>query len=337
MNWFSDLMGFEETGYEATRSKLEVRGEQLHSRANARSFAIGRLSTPTLAELRAQARAVAPSLAGTLQARNVVADVGELHGTAAHAGALFQVASQFNLLEMVSENVTPEHGVTRYATDGTQGPACAMAAGAATVYRNYFAPVGGAVGQTAERQIDCLADIGAILGNGGNRLWTMRNGYAMGTRSGLKEVGERLAAASPAERDAIRDALRIGVHEDVEVTRGRQCGHRVGQAFCSAVPVTYSRQPAHLWEPFARLVLEGTYEATLWAGALNAARTGNRTVFLTQVGGGVFGNEKPWIVDAMTRAFDLAAGVGLDVRIVNRGEVDPAMARLASWPNRLTP
>ena len=56
-------------------------------------------------------------------------------------GALFQVASQFNLLEMTGPSATPEDGVTRYSADHTQGPACAIAAGAATIYRNYFAPV----------------------------------------------------------------------------------------------------------------------------------------------------------------------------------------------------
>ena len=45
------------------------------------------------------------------------------------------MASQFNLLEMTGPEITPEDGVTRYAHDRTQGPACAIAAGAATVYR----------------------------------------------------------------------------------------------------------------------------------------------------------------------------------------------------------
>jgi len=39
------------------------------------------------------------------------------------APAPFQVASQFNLLEMTGPSVTPEHGVARYAHDPTQGPA----------------------------------------------------------------------------------------------------------------------------------------------------------------------------------------------------------------------
>ena len=61
-------------------------------------------------------------------------DVRALHGAPEHANALFQVASQFNLLEMVGPEVTPEDGVTRYQGDKTQGPACAIAAGAATIY-----------------------------------------------------------------------------------------------------------------------------------------------------------------------------------------------------------
>jgi hypothetical protein len=89
--------------------------------------------------------------------------VGELHGAPEFAGALFQVASQFNLLEMIGPEVTPEDGVTRYYNDPTQCPACAIAAGAATLYRNYFLPVGGQIGQTRDRQIDCLADVGNAL------------------------------------------------------------------------------------------------------------------------------------------------------------------------------
>jgi hypothetical protein len=61
---------------------------------------------------------------------------------------------------MVGPAVTPEHGVTRYKDDPTQGPACAIAAGAATIYRNYFAPVGDGHGQTKERQLDYAAVTG---------------------------------------------------------------------------------------------------------------------------------------------------------------------------------
>lgn len=43
--------------------------------------------------------------------------------------AEFQVASQFNLLEMISPRIAPEQGVGIYAGDSTQGSAGAIAAG----------------------------------------------------------------------------------------------------------------------------------------------------------------------------------------------------------------
>lgn len=102
---------------------------------------------------------------------------------------MFQVASQFNMLEMISHDVTPEHGVTRYQSDSTQGPACAIAAGAATIYRNYLADVHGQRGQTAHGQLDGLQDVGramaGLLGTPVESLWIMRNGYALCSRTGL--------------------------------------------------------------------------------------------------------------------------------------------------------
>jgi hypothetical protein len=68
----------------------------------------------------------------------VQGDLRWLHRLPGLGGALFQVAPQFNALEMTGPGVTPEDGVTRYQCDHTQGPACAIAAGAATIYRNYF-------------------------------------------------------------------------------------------------------------------------------------------------------------------------------------------------------
>ena len=75
-------------------------------------------------------------------------------------------------------------------------------------------------------------------------------------------------------------------------------------------------------EEFARLILEATYEATLCAALLNASKTGNNTVFLTLVGGGVFGNETDWILGSLQRALDLYQQAALDVAIVSY-----------KWPN----
>lgn len=63
-----------------------------------------------------------------------------------------QVASGFNCLEFMDANCLPEEGVTGYQHDRTQGPACSISCGAATVYRNYFAAVTTAGGGTQEGQ-----------------------------------------------------------------------------------------------------------------------------------------------------------------------------------------
>ena len=127
MDWFERLTGFTEGGYDDTRSRLEVVGRELRSRVNGRSYGIGELELVSLRSLRERV-ASGTRLPGRLTVRNISGDVRRLHQSPEYAGALFQVASQFNLLEMTSSHVRPEDGVTRYQHDPTQGPACAIAA-----------------------------------------------------------------------------------------------------------------------------------------------------------------------------------------------------------------
>ncbi|MFZ1401828.1 MAG: hypothetical protein WAW03_01960 [Anaerolineae bacterium] len=214
-----------------------------------------------------------------------------------------------------------------YDHDHTQGPACAIAAGAGTIYRNYFAMVNGQIGQSASNQIDCLADVGAALGNTAGRLWEMRNGYALASQRGLAEITHRLQASSERELDELRQLLRIGLQWNTQVTLDK-AKHTVSQAYCSALPVTYSTHPAPLWAAFARLILEAAYEATICAGILNALSSGNKSVFLTLLGGGAFGNTTEWIMSAIQRALNLNRYADLDVAIVSYGASNPQVQQL---------
>jgi hypothetical protein len=278
----------------------------------------GILTTPTLKELRASSALAMLRQTGNLKLEEIVADVQQLHADPTNAGALFQVASQFNLLEMVGPRITPEHGIDIYENDPTQGPACAIACGAATIYRNYFVKVRGQRGQTEDRQIDCLADLGAALGNDHEQLWQMRNGYALPNKPGLDEITNRLESSNEDEFDRLRETLRIGVQTDVDVTICEQ-PHQVSQAFCSALPVAYSSISASTWERFAKLVLEAAYEATFHAAVLNSAETGNNRLFLTLLGGGAFGNRMNWIIHAIQRSLTLFKSSNLKVAIVSYG------------------
>lgn len=311
--WFEELMGFREENPEQVRERLELNGTTLRSRVNGARVDCGRLEIPSLALLRRLDR---DGSGGGGAVREVIGEVGAMHRDAANAGALFQAASQFNLLEMVSPNVTPEKGVGCYSYDKTQGPVCAMACGGGTIYRNYYVELDGQLGQSAHRQIDCLADLGAELGEA---LWDMRNGYALAHEEGLSFINARLRAADEAELERLRGLLRVGVQHDVGVLGTR---HAVTQVYGSALPVGYCSHAPELWEPFARLVLEASYEATLRAARI--WQTG--PVFLTLLGGGVFGNDFQWIEDAIVRAIERVPD--LDVRIVSYNKPHPATASI---------
>jgi hypothetical protein len=315
MMWFETLTGFPEESPQQVRENITVDGQALISHVNGKVLVYGQLETPTLAELRERILAGGHK-SGKISVREVVADVQHLHTNVSNAGALFQVASQFNLLEMASPSVTPERGVGIYEHDRTQGPACAIAAGAGTIYRNYFASVNGQTGQSANNQIDCLADIGTALGNTESRLWEMKNGYALASQSGLVEISQRLQASSDSELDRLRQLLRIGIQWNTQVTLN-DSRHTVSQAYCSALPVAYSQHASHLWEAFARLILEAAYEATFCTAILNAMIHGNNRLFLTLLGGGAFGNETGWIIRGIQRALNLYKDVDLDVIIVS--------------------
>lgn len=160
-------------------------------------------------------------------------------------------------------------------------------------------------------------------------LWETRNGYALAKSAGLKLINTYLASAEPDAIDHLRGCLRIGVHAGVEVTDAPQLpGPIVSQAFCSALPVSYSGVPAKCWASFAKLVLEAAYEATLLSAAHNSMRGGSKVVLLTMLGGGAFGNGEEWITSAIRHAVTRTSELGLDVRLVTYREPSAAVRAL---------
>lgn len=140
--------------------------------------------------------------------------------------------SQFNCLEFINPDITPEHGVTGYAQYLTQGPACAIAAGAATVYRNYFAKVGpGGLlnaageeegvqeGQTSGRQLNLLAGLQAMLTENGRDLIEIKNGYTFSSEENLQTINFIINRRDFDNDfiDTCRDSVRIGLQYDAEV------------------------------------------------------------------------------------------------------------------------
>jgi hypothetical protein len=74
------------------------------------------------------------------------------------------------------------------------------------------------LGQTSDRQVDCLRDVGVALGNSAGTLWEMRNGCALCSAHGLESIEQRLRLLDQTALDDLRGLLRIGLHWSVQVT-----------------------------------------------------------------------------------------------------------------------
>ncbi len=315
--WFKQLTGFEEESPENVRAKIEIKDDTLISRINSQKFTFGKLDIPTLEQLRKESYKI-DSYNSKIQVREIIADVKDLHNQQENANALFQVASQFNLLEMINPNITPELGIDRYEYDRTQGPICAIACGAGTIFRNYFIDINEQIGQTEKNQIDCLDLIGKELDNEELNLWTMKNGYALVSQNGLLTINKKLAQLNEMDRENLKGKLKTGIQWNTEVTISKT-KHKVSQIYCSALPVAYSHIESFYWESFSRVILEALYESTLYAGMLNMENHNSNSVFLTLVGGGAFGNDEDWILESMQKAIRKFKNVPLDIKIVSYG------------------
>ena len=183
--------------------------------------------------------------------------------------------------------------------------------------RTYFAHEGEP--QTAEKQINTIEEVVKALGGG----VTVTNGYSFSTKADLERITKQIPD-KPEQWNDLTGKVRVGVQRDTEVTcaklrRGGEWVHarkrtKVTQVYASAVSVTYSytdddtldleqrkklrNQWTQIWSKFARLVLRAAYEATLRV----ALQVGAKTVVLTALGGGVFGNKPEWIAEAIAEA-----------------------------------
>jgi len=351
--WFLDLFGFQEEtgtdGYKITQAKFKYdakTGVLQMADDPTTNYVAGQFANPSLAELRkrvdlkkAQEELNARGATGRCSLEEKVDDVSALHVLPENKGATFQAASQFNCLEHTSEEGLPEHGITCYSFDRTQGPACAIACAPGTVVRNYkvkqvngVATLPGSTddpgeGQDANRQIENLRDIESLLCGSPqqNKFFKVVSGYTMANNNSLEKLNQRL---QDVPKEDVCAALRIGVQADTQVTHyafgQRKCeiqNQMVTQAYCSAISVSYSRASSSLWEPFARIILEASFEACFYAAVEAALRRpdwpGSRKLYLTALGGGVFGNDLKWIADAIDAAMVKFENIPLEVYVVS--------------------
>jgi len=285
MDWFQEIFGFKES-LENIEKYIQIKNNKLITSTKTRTFTIGKLETPSIKELRKRI----PLPNGKIKVSQIIDNIVNIHKK--EPNALFQVASQFNLLEMIDSKVSPKDGITRYQYDMTQGSACAMACPFGTLYRNYFT------------NINTLEDIENMFDK---KYWKMENGYALFEKEDLLTFNEIIDN----NKEEIIENLRVGIQWDTEVAK---TGELVSQIYCSALPVSYHYNiHSDVFEKFARVILEAAYEATFTAAILNKK---SNKVFLTLVGGGAFGNERDWILESIEKNLKKFKNYDLDIVFV---------------------
>ena len=301
-------------------------------------FQCGIFSTPSLGQLRERNASRLSNNADTNTENNSILKLSVEVGDAAslhekYPFSTIQVASQLNCLEFMSQTGNPENGVTNYAYDHTQGPACCLCTAPAIVYRNYYHPYQYddtiVFGQKKDRQWNNLKDIEDTWGNKDGKYWTVKGGYTMSDKTRLSQI-----PWESHDMEELKGLLRIGVHEDTEITAYGDWGMKknnknkedlITHVLSSACAIGYNGFGSEPWKPLAKLVLEACYEATLYVGLENYHRHRDKhahanKVFLTLVGGGVFGNPSLWIFEAIEKACMKFRNTPLDVRIVAFGQ-----------------
>jgi hypothetical protein len=326
MTWFEELFGFAED-LPSVRSNFTVRECSNHIKlecaANRRSFNAGRFSlvnVDSFAALRQTPSATPGTLhvirgQGNSGSNTNICSVLESQSLPEFNGATFQAASNFNCLEFCGAGDAARQGVTRYIHDHTQGPYCALGAGAALVYRNYFVRhSNGAVGQI-EKEIELLAN----------------TPLAPYVKSGYPLLNwESLAKIADANWDDLSQ-FYVGLHENCEVTTRLVPGlgiqvtgipkdqivhHVYAAAFNFAGSVPLNKQTRLIGEKLLCAEYQATVMAAWEMSRLYPGRAGSNRLVLTALGGGVFANPREMIVAAVASCTDMIRESGLQVYFV---------------------
>ena len=287
----------------------------------------GRFDTLSIEDLRQQAQAAMGTTPPRAAPLPIIVEDGVDIGRAqarltSDDRAMVQIASNFNCLEVPSRTCAPDYGslVTNYAIDATQGPAASFGVPAASLLRAHYAfcdgpeAVSGSAdasvwGQTSARQIDLLCDV------------TSHFGWCVNGKVTLRGDEEPLGSSDDQVK-AVAEQIRIGLHTDAEVvfdraerqptSRGVQLGvlpsdarPLVDQVLSASVNLN---SPGEVGGPEAdreerldnlvRAALRAAYQGAYLAAILRE----RRTLLLTLIGGGVFGNRRDAILQAMAEA-----------------------------------
>ena len=274
-----------------------------------------------------------------------------VHMNPSYSGSIFQVASQFNALEMAGPELTPQNGITNYVNDHTQGPVCAMVCPFGTLYRNYFCMPDVTGKQPEDKSVNGNPQTGTAAGGTdpeNNQINTLtelmkteefknlrfQNGYVfVNDKDQLTAINKYLS--TPENFWKAMMAIKYVIQEDTPVVNvagdGKIMDHIVSQIYCSAYPVAYdplsvSREDYYL---LSSMILHAVYYSTLaYAVTRITPDEPRKKVFLTRVGGGAFKNEDYIIDTAIYNAVRHFIAYPIDVYIVNYKMNDKSQAEI---------
>ncbi len=312
-------------------------------KVNGTPFAVGDFSCLPLPELRKKAGDV--SHLGKLTYEYINGNISDIIKGITDEIVVVQAASQFNLLEMTGRNVTPAEGIAGYVFDNTQGPRVALSSPVGTLFRNYAVWNGAS---QIEKQINTLVtvmkELGLIL-SGRNGSEPSKEGQYSYLNGYLYMYPSTTLRKTPKEIQTIMDQeLRVGIQWNTPSYYNPTI--KLCQVYSSALPlgrylISENEIPMidnindikdeyyRLIKPFAVALLASTFKCTLQAGVIQASHRGGRcTVYLTAVGGGVFGNPHEWIKEGLLIALEEFKDFPLDVKMVWWREEPPQYGQI---------
>ncbi|KAH0792533.1 hypothetical protein GPJ56_003518 [Histomonas meleagridis] len=234
-------------------------------------------------------------------------------------GATFQAASNFNCLEFPSTKSTASHGISNYACDLTQGPLTAIVAPASILYRNYFYPHDGKIGQI-DSEIELLKRTPIPITHG---------------KATISKSQEKLLKKSNFDWTN-EDNYLVGVHENCQVTTNRadppngtgpnhdyfqesEPGRISHQVYASSFNFRTLVVKSDFTFGIVRNLLRSEYKSTILAALDHSirypGRKGSNKCVLTFVGGLAFGNPIELICKAITDNEKVIMDSGLNVYI----------------------
>lgn len=219
--------------------------------------------------------------------------------------SMFQVASNFNGIETIDEEATPETEdfTTNYIYDHTQGPGASVSAGPAAIARVFAAyyddrnPAQEWAQRGLKHQVNMLAGV--------RDHYRVVNGYVVNF-DGQKDVTQPLPDTSERGLDSIAGKVQLCVHENADVTFGARYydnddndymavlkdPHRINQVFTAAMNLRQGANgKANQMLPDSPIKSKALLRASYMGSYLAAINTGCESLYLTLIGGGAFGND----------------------------------------------